>query len=94
MRLTGVQVPHNYEEQFGKAILTFNHQRVFDPVAGEIVHLREVPKDVVLDLDFVGPYPLLSSAAMSFSRFNSRRLALYNLTTSHIHFSDVSKVNS
>ncbi|KAL3820200.1 hypothetical protein ACJIZ3_006105 [Penstemon smallii] len=57
IRYNGVEVTPTYEESFKRAILTFRHQRVYDPVKEDIVHLSE-PTDVIGDdLEFLGPYP-------------------------------------
>ncbi|KAI6703522.1 hypothetical protein NL676_012658 [Syzygium grande] len=39
LKYTGVSVPPSYEELFRKAILTFQHQRVYDPISEAIVYL-------------------------------------------------------
>ncbi|CAI0452056.1 unnamed protein product [Linum tenue] len=44
LRYSTVTVPPLYEELFRKAILTFQHQRVYDPVAEDIVHLSDIPE--------------------------------------------------
>ncbi|EPS71924.1 exonuclease, partial [Genlisea aurea] len=58
LRYNGIEVPPNYEECFEKAVLTFRHQRVYDPDTENVVNLSE-PVDVAAqdDLDFLGPYP-------------------------------------
>lgn len=58
LRYSGVSVPPFYEESFRKAILTFQYQRVYDPVSDNIVHLSNIPDDIGDELDFLGPYPL------------------------------------
>ncbi|KAK2642644.1 hypothetical protein Ddye_024407 [Dipteronia dyeriana] len=58
LRYSTVSVPPLYEESFKKAVLTFQHQRVYDPVNENIVHLSNISDNVGLDLDFLGPYPL------------------------------------
>jgi hypothetical protein len=57
LRFQGSDVPLGYEEAFQRAVLTFKHQRVFDPVSQEAVHLTEPPRgnDIPEDLNFVGP---------------------------------------
>ncbi|XAR66635.1 Exodeoxyribonuclease I [Bertholletia excelsa] len=55
LRYNTVAVPPSYEESFKKAILTFLHQRVYDPTTEEIVHLSDLTDDVGCDLDFLGP---------------------------------------
>lgn len=37
-----LDIPHNYKENFIKAMLTFNFQLVFCPDKNELVHLKEV----------------------------------------------------
>lgn len=57
LKYNNVEVSPLYEESFKRAILTFRHQRVYDPTSEDIVHLSE-PVDIVSeDLDFLGPYP-------------------------------------
>ncbi|GFP91242.1 exonuclease 1 [Phtheirospermum japonicum] len=41
LKYSNIEVSPLYEESFRKAILTFRHQRVYDPVSEEIVHLSE-----------------------------------------------------
>ncbi|KAL3616962.1 hypothetical protein CASFOL_039356 [Castilleja foliolosa] len=41
LKYSNIEVSPLYEESFKKAILTFKHQRVYDPVSEEIVHLSE-----------------------------------------------------
>ncbi|CAL0306483.1 unnamed protein product [Lupinus luteus] len=55
LRYSGVSVPPFYEESFKKAILTFQYQRVYDPINEDIVHLSTIPDDSGDELDFVGP---------------------------------------
>ncbi|XP_045825675.1 exonuclease 1 isoform X1 [Trifolium pratense] len=55
LKYNGVSVPPSYEESFRKAILTFQYQRVYDPVSESIVHLANIPEDVGDELDFLGP---------------------------------------
>nr|ABY56082.1 exonuclease [Cucumis sativus] len=57
LRYSTVAVPHLYEESFKKAILTFQHQRVYDPITEDIVHLSQISDHIEDDLDFLGPYP-------------------------------------
>ncbi|KAF3790260.1 Exonuclease 1 [Nymphaea thermarum] len=59
LKYNGVSVPPSYEEDFKKAIWTFQHQRVYDPSTEDIVHLSEPPAELDLDLEFLGPYPWL-----------------------------------
>ncbi|KAM5587796.1 hypothetical protein ABKV19_006308 [Rosa sericea] len=58
LKYSTVSVPPLYEESFKKAIMTFQHQRVYDPVSQDIVHLSDLSVDVEENLDFLGPYPL------------------------------------
>lgn len=55
LRYSTVSVPPLYEESFKKAILTFRHQRVYDPTMKDIVHLSDLPDNIGNDLDFLGP---------------------------------------
>lgn len=57
LKYNSVEVTPLYEESFRKAILTFRHQRVYDPVSEDIVHLSEPTGIIDEDLDFLGPYP-------------------------------------
>lgn len=57
MIYNSVAVTPLYEESFKKAILTFLHQRVYDPVTEDIVHLSEPSDNINDNLDFLGPYP-------------------------------------
>ncbi|XP_073300650.1 exonuclease 1 [Primulina huaijiensis] len=50
-----VEVTSLYEESFKKAIMTFKHQRVYDPVTEDIIHLSEPAYCIGDDLDFLGP---------------------------------------
>ena len=55
----GVSVPKEYEDTFRKALLTFKHQRVYDPEKQQVVYLSDPEgMDLSQDHDFVGPYPL------------------------------------
>ncbi|MFS7931466.1 putative exodeoxyribonuclease I [Helianthus anomalus] len=40
LKFSGIIVPPSYEESFRKAIMTFQHQRVYDPVSEDIVYLH------------------------------------------------------
>ena len=60
LRYSIASVPPLYEESFKKAILTFQHQRVYDPVTEDIVHLSDISSNAENDLDFLGPYPFLN----------------------------------
>lgn len=55
----GVLIDPQYEQGFHRAILTFRHHRVYDPVKKEMVHLTGVPSELDTNLDFLGPYPLV-----------------------------------
>ncbi|KAL6546444.1 hypothetical protein OROMI_022165 [Orobanche minor] len=55
LKYSNIEVPPFYEESFKKAILTFKHQRVYDPISEGIVHLSEPADIIVDDLDFLGP---------------------------------------
>ena len=57
LRYDGKSVPDGYAENFEKALMTFRHQRVFDPIRKQLVHLEPVPPDApaCLNLDFLGP---------------------------------------
>ncbi|KAH1134735.1 hypothetical protein AAZX31_05G152500 [Glycine max] len=55
LRYSGVSVPPFYEESFKKAILTFQYQRVYDPINENIVHLSNISDDIGDELDFLGP---------------------------------------
>ncbi|XP_022139995.1 exonuclease 1 isoform X2 [Momordica charantia] len=55
LRYSTVSVPHLYEESFKKAMLTFQHQRIYDPITEDIVHLSRISNDMGDDLDFLGP---------------------------------------
>ncbi|KAL6991332.1 hypothetical protein U1Q18_009449 [Sarracenia purpurea var. burkii] len=58
LQYSTIAVSPSYEESFKKAILTFQHQRVYDTRIEDIVHLSDLPGNVGDDLDFLGPYPL------------------------------------
>lgn len=55
LRYSGISIPPLYEETFKKAILTFRHQRVYDPVVEDIVHLTDLPCNLECDSDYFGP---------------------------------------
>ncbi|KAJ6770050.1 EXONUCLEASE 1 [Salix purpurea] len=57
LRYSTMSVPPLYEESFKKAILTFRHQRVYDPTMKDIVHMSDLPDNIDNDLEFLGPYP-------------------------------------
>ncbi|GKU94313.1 hypothetical protein SLEP1_g7827 [Rubroshorea leprosula] len=46
LRYSSVSVPPLYEESFRKALLTFQHQRVYDLITEDIVHLSEITSDI------------------------------------------------
>ncbi|AAG12649.1 exonuclease, putative; 92014-93872 [Arabidopsis thaliana] len=58
LKYSTVSVPPLYEESFKRALLTFKHQRVYDPNAEDIIHLCDISDNLGEDSDFVGPYPL------------------------------------
>ncbi|KAL2244721.1 UNVERIFIED_CONTAM: Exonuclease 1, partial [Sesamum indicum] len=61
LKYNSVEVTLLYEESFKKAILTFKHQRVYDPVSEDIVHLSE-PADIAIeDLDFLDALTKITS---------------------------------
>ncbi|XP_056175529.1 exonuclease 1 isoform X2 [Syzygium oleosum] len=55
LKYTGVSVPPSYEELFQKAILTFQHQRVYDPINEAIVYLYDISNVADDELEFLGP---------------------------------------
>ncbi|KAL0700185.1 hypothetical protein Bca4012_056307 [Brassica carinata] len=55
LKYSTVSVPPLYEESFKKAMLTFKHQRVYDPKSEDVVHLSGISEDIGEDSDFVGP---------------------------------------
>ncbi|PSS02969.1 Exonuclease [Actinidia chinensis var. chinensis] len=55
LKYSTAAVSPSYEESFTKAIMTFQHQRVYDPTIEDIVHLSDLPQDIGDDLDFLGP---------------------------------------
>lgn len=58
LKYSTVSVPPLYEESFKRALLTFKHQRVYDPNTEDIIHLSDISDYLGEDSDFVGPYPL------------------------------------
>ncbi|MBA0812016.1 hypothetical protein Gohar_026014 [Gossypium harknessii] len=46
LRYSTVSVPPLYEESFKKAILTFQCQRVYDPITEDIVHLSDISNNI------------------------------------------------
>ena len=59
LRYSGFNVPKNYEEDFGRALMVFRHQTVWDPEGTRLVHLEPVPQDFSNcpeDLAFLGPH--------------------------------------
>lgn len=57
LKYSNVAVPPLYEEFFRKALLTFQHQRVYDPIKEDIVYLSDISDSDGDDTDFLGPYP-------------------------------------
>nr|GMD03103.1 exonuclease 1 [Ipomoea batatas] len=57
LKYNTVAVTPLYEESFKKAIMTFLHQLVYDPVTEDLVHLSELPAGADEDIEFLGPYP-------------------------------------
>lgn len=55
LRYNAVCVPSDYEDMFTQAVLTFQHQWVYDPIHESIVHLNQLPADLTMNLDFLGP---------------------------------------
>uniref|UniRef100_A0A5B7CBH9 Exonuclease 1 n=1 Tax=Davidia involucrata TaxID=16924 RepID=A0A5B7CBH9_DAVIN len=55
LKYSTVAVPPSYEESFKKAVLTFQHQRVYDHTTEDIVHLSDPSDNIGDDLDFLGP---------------------------------------
>ncbi|KAI8573788.1 hypothetical protein RHMOL_Rhmol01G0302800 [Rhododendron molle] len=53
LKYSTVAVPPSYEDSFRKAMMTFQHQRVYDPIVEDIAHLSDLPDDVGDDLDFL-----------------------------------------
>lgn len=52
-------IPRSYERDFELALLTFKHQRVYDPITKKLVHLTPVDDDFKQrfpDTSFLGPY--------------------------------------
>ncbi|KAI3680866.1 hypothetical protein L6452_35643 [Arctium lappa] len=60
LKFSGIAVPLLYEESFRRAIMTFQHQRVYDPLTEDIVHLSDLSDNIDEDLDFLGPYPCIA----------------------------------
>ncbi|KAJ9565784.1 hypothetical protein OSB04_001750 [Centaurea solstitialis] len=98
LKFSGIAVPLLYEESFRKAIMTFQHQRVYDPLTEDIVHLSDLPENIDEDLDFgecVEGQPLLNGT-YNFKSFNSgganKRLDLpaqKNLLTNYFCFASL-----
>ncbi|MCO5576319.1 hypothetical protein L7F22_030128 [Adiantum nelumboides] len=57
LKFNGVSIPSSYEEMFTKALLTFHHQPVYDPVLEDIVPLTPLPSGFSQSLTFLGEYP-------------------------------------
>ncbi|XP_015167916.1 exonuclease 1 [Solanum tuberosum] len=55
LRYNTAAVSPMYEESFRKAIMTFQHQRVYDLMTKDLVHLSELSDCGSQDLDFLGP---------------------------------------
>ncbi|XP_065878620.1 exonuclease 1 isoform X2 [Euphorbia lathyris] len=55
LKYSTVSVPPLYEESFHKAILTFQHQRVYDPTTEAMIHLSDLSDNDGDDLEFLGP---------------------------------------
>ncbi|XP_019250467.1 PREDICTED: exonuclease 1 isoform X2 [Nicotiana attenuata] len=55
LRYSTAAVSPLYEESFKKAIMTFQHQRVYDPITEDLIHLSELSDCGSQDLDFLGP---------------------------------------
>ncbi|XP_062095461.1 exonuclease 1 isoform X1 [Humulus lupulus] len=55
LRYSISSVPPLYEESFKKALLTFQHQRVYDTITEKIVHLSDISENLEDDGDFLGP---------------------------------------
>ncbi|KAL1834059.1 exonuclease 1 isoform X2 [Daucus carota subsp. sativus] len=55
LKYSNIAVPPLYEEFFRKALLTFQHQRVYDPIKADIVHLSDISYNDGEDIDFLGP---------------------------------------
>ena len=70
LRYNGTSVPRSYEADLQRALLTFRHQRIFDPAARRLAHLQPLPEGVLAnaaaqlppgaqldptDLSFLGP---------------------------------------
>lgn len=53
LRSKNYEVPENYEEEFKRAILTFKHQVVYDPILRKRVYLTEI-KNKIKEIDFLG----------------------------------------
>ncbi|KMZ66855.1 Flap endonuclease 1 [Zostera marina] len=64
LRYNTAAVPPLYEESFQKAIWTFLHQRVYDPITEDIAHLTEISDDVVVDFITWLPKDVVKSIAL------------------------------
>ncbi|WOG85032.1 hypothetical protein DCAR_0104218 [Daucus carota subsp. sativus] len=53
LKYSNIAVPPLYEEFFRKALLTFQHQRVYDPIKADIVHLSDISYNDGEDIDFL-----------------------------------------
>ncbi|CAN8290820.1 unnamed protein product [Cochlearia groenlandica] len=52
LKYSTVSVPPLYEESFKKAMLTFKHQRVYDPKTEDLTHLSDLSEDLGDNSDF------------------------------------------
>ncbi|CAA7030609.1 unnamed protein product [Microthlaspi erraticum] len=57
LKYSTVSVPPLYEESFKKALLTFKHQRVYDPKTEDIIHLSNISEDIVDSLTLFTSMP-------------------------------------
>ncbi|KAE9461962.1 hypothetical protein C3L33_06121, partial [Rhododendron williamsianum] len=72
LKYSTVAVPPSYEDSFRKAMMTFQHQRVYDPMVEDIAHLSDLPDDVGDDLDFLGFASLEAKRRFTVPRSNSK----------------------
>ncbi|KAJ0017249.1 hypothetical protein Pint_10135 [Pistacia integerrima] len=65
LKYSTVSVPPLYEESFKKALLTFQHQRVYDPITEDIVHLSDISNsnENTLTLNTLIPQPIAKGIA-------------------------------
>jgi len=53
-RLDGnTSIPDDYEERFRQAMLTFDHQQVFDPISDKPCPLTPIPEGTTWKMNFV-----------------------------------------